>query len=83
MGVAEERVLAAVRRLRERGVAGCCGLEIAREVRRDVEEPLIAGYALYRAFGELVKWGYLESRWKACCAKRRGRSCYRLAGDGG
>ena len=75
--------MAAVKRLRERGVAECCGLEIAREVRRDVEEPLIAGYAFYRALGELVKSGLLESRWKACCAKRGGQSCYRLADGGG
>ena len=83
MGVAEERVLAAVRRLRERGVAECCGLDIAREVLRGREEPVIVGYALYRALGELVKSGRLESRWGTCCADQRGRSCYRMAGDGG
>ena len=35
MGVAEERVLAAVSRLREQGVAERCGFEIAREVLGD------------------------------------------------
>ena len=83
MGVAEERVLAAVMRLRERGVAECCGLEIAREIWRDGEEPVVVGYAFYRALGELVKSGRLESRWRTCCADQHGRSCYRLAGDGG
>ena len=82
MGVAEERVLAAARRLRERGVAECCGLEIAREVLRDREEPVVVGYAYYRALGELVKSGRLESRWGTCCADQHGRSCYRLVGDG-
>ena len=43
MGVAEERALAAVMRLVERGVAECCGPEIAREVRRDREEPVVVG----------------------------------------
>lgn len=83
MGVAEERVMAALRRLREQGVAECCGLEIAREVRSDREEPVVVGYAFYRALGELVKSGRLESRWGSCCADEYGRSCYRLAGDGG
>ena len=70
MGVAEERVLAAVMRLRERGVAECCGLEIAREVQRDRKEPVVVGFAFYRALGELVKSGRLESRWRAGCADR-------------
>ena len=83
MGVAGERVLAAARRLRERGVAECSGLEIAREVRRDSEEPVVVGYAYYRALGELVKSGRLEIRWGTCCADQHGRSCYRLVGDGG
>ena len=83
MGVAEERVLAAVIRLRERGVSECCGLDIAREVRRDGEKPLVVGYAFYRALGGLVKSRRLESRWGICCADQRGRSCYRLADDGG
>jgi len=83
MGVAEDRVLGAVRRLREGRVGECCGLEIAREVRRDREGPVIVGYAFYRALGELVKSGHLESRWRTCCSDRHGRSCYRLAGDGG
>ena len=83
MGVAEERVLEAVRRLRKRGVAECCGLEIAREVLRDREEPMVVGYAFYRALGGLVKSGRLESRWGICCADQYGRSCYRLIGDGG
>ena len=51
MGVAEERVLAAVIRLRERGVSECCGLDIAREVRRDGEKPLVVGYALLPGAG--------------------------------
>ena len=83
MGVAEERVLAAVRRLREQGVAECCGLEIARELLMDREEPVVAGYAFYRTLGELVKSGRLESQWSKGCADRHGRPCYRLAGDRG
>ena len=82
MGVAEERVLAAVMRLRERGVSECCGLEIAREVLRDRKEPVVAGFAFYRALGELVKSRRLESRWRTCCADQYGRSCYRVAGAG-
>ena len=65
-------MLGAVKRLRERGVAECCGLEIAREVRRNTEEPVVVGYAFYRALGELVKSGRLESRWKAGCPDRHG-----------
>ena len=72
MGVAEERVLAAVRRLRERGVAECCGHEIAREVLRGREEPVVVGYAFYRALGGLVKSGRLESRWSA---SKMGMAC--------
>ena len=83
MGVAEERVLAAVSRLRERGVAECCGLEIAREVRREPDIPVVVGYPFYRALGELVKSGRIETRWGKGYGDDRGRSWYRLAGDGG
>ena len=82
MGVAEERVLAAVSRLRERGVAECCGVEIAREVRREPEVPVVVGYPFYRALGELVKSGRIETRWGARNEDDHGRSWYRLA-DGG
>ena len=82
MGVAEERVLAAVSRLRERGVAECCGVEIAREVRREPEVPVVVGYPFYRALGELVKSGRIETRWGARNEDDYGRSWYRLA-DGG
>ena len=82
MGVAEERVLAAVSRLRERGVAECCGVEIAREVRREPEVPVVVGYAFYRALGELVKSGRIETRWGASNGDDYGRSWYRLP-DGG
>ena len=83
MGVAEERVLAAVSRLRERGVAECCGVEIAREVRREPEVPVLVGYPFYRALGELVKSGRIETWWGARYEDDYGRSLYRLAGDGG
>lgn len=83
MGVAEERVLAAVSRLRERGVAECCGVEIAREVRREPEVPVVIGYPFYRALGELVKSGCIETRWGARNGDDHGRSLYRLADDGG
>ena len=82
MGVAEERVLAAVSRLRERGFAECCGLEIAREVRREPEVPVVVGYPFYRALGELVKSGRIQTRWGARNGDDYGRSWYRLA-DGG
>ena len=83
MGVAEERVLAAVGRLREQGVAECCGVEIAREVQGDREVPVVVGYAFYRALGELVKSGRIETWWGARHEDDYGRSLYRLAGDGG
>ena len=83
MGVAEERVLAAVSRLRERGVAECCGVEIAREVRREPEVPVVVGYPFYRALGELVKSGCIETWWGTRYEDHGGRSWYRLAGDGG
>ena len=83
MGVAEERVLAAVSRLRERGVAECCGLEIAREVIRDREVPVVVGYAFYRALGELVKSGRIKTWWGTRNGADHGRSWYRLTGDGG
>ena len=51
MGVAEERVLGAVRRLSEQGVAECCGLEIARKFLRDREEPVVVGYCLLPGTG--------------------------------
>ena len=71
MSVAEERVLAAVIRLGERGVSECCGLEIAQGVQRDRKEPVVVGYAFCRALGELVKSGRLESRWGTCCADQK------------
>ena len=83
MGVAEERVLAAVSRLRERGIAECCGVEIACEVRREPEVPVVVGYPFYRALGELVKSGRIETRWGARYEDDHGRSLYRLSGDGG
>ena len=83
MSVAEERVLAAVSRLREQGVAECCGVEIAREVRREPEVPVVIGYPFYRALGELVKSGRIETRWGTRYEDDYGRSLYRLAGDGG
>ena len=82
MGVAEERVLAAVSRLRERGVAECCGVEIAREVRREPEVPVVIGYPFYRALGELVKSGRIETWWGTRYEDDYGRSLYRLP-DGG
>ena len=82
MGVAEERVLAAVSRLRERGVSECCGVQIAREVGREPEVPVVVGYPFYRALGELVKSGRIETRWGAPNGDDHGRSWYRLA-DGG
>ena len=83
MGVAEERVLAAVSRLREQGVAECCGVEIAREVKREPDVPVVVGYAFYRALGELVKSGRVETRWGARYEDDYGRSLYRLADGGG
>ena len=82
MGVAEERVLAAVSRLRERGVAECCGVEIACEVRREPEVPVVVGYPFYRALGELVKSGRIETWWGTRYEDDYGRSLYRLP-DGG
>ena len=83
MGVAEERVLAAVSRLREQGVAECCGVEIAREVRREPEVPVVIGYPFYRALGELVKSGRIETWWGTRYEDDYGRSLYRLSDDGG
>ena len=63
-------------------VAECCGLGSAHEVRRDRDIPVVVGYPFYRALGELVKSGRIETRWGARNEDDYGRSWYRLAGGG-